>query len=118
MLHAIDVFRYPEQRLKITQAALGFLDVRFHDIPQALFAMTCGTFLELCFNEAAAGTGEQFGFESLIQILRQTEVAGDKTMLEQRGLYGEIFAPQLNTVTNGAGRVPHLQLKVPQNIEY
>src|SRR5271154_2129919 len=74
--HAIDVFRDPEQRVEIAQAALPLFDVRLHEIARLAGAPDPRVALrELGRDEFASGPGDDFLVEARDETFEKRAVA-------------------------------------------
>ena len=54
VIHVMDVFRDPEERMQVAQPPFAFLHVGLHHIAFALFEVPLVALLQLCFDEFAA----------------------------------------------------------------
>ena len=118
IVDAIDVFRDPEQRVEIAQAALALFHVGFDEIarraraPDALLALG-----ELGGDEFGRGPGDDLLVEARLQRLEQPFVAGDEPRLDQRRADRHVAARLLQALVDGAGRMADLQLEVPKHVK-
>ena len=109
-LHAMQVFRDPEQRLQVAQPALAFLHVGFDNVAlTALALMALVAFFQLGLDEFRRGIAEQVRRQPLGQLLGQRFIPGQEAVFQQRGSDGEILAPQLQAIAHRARRMANLQ---------
>ena len=115
---AIDVFRDPEQRVEIAQAALALLDVGLDEVTRRAGALHPLLALrQFGGDEFRSGPGDDLLVESRLQRLEQSLVAGDETRFDQRRADRHVAARLLQALLDRAGRVADLELEVPQHVK-
>ncbi len=118
LAHAVDVFRDPEQRVQIAQAALAVLDVGFDQIARLpgaavpLFALG-----QLGGHEFGGGALHHLLVEPRHQFVVERLVAGQKPGLEDGGADRHVAAGLPDRFVDRARRVADLQSHVPQTIQ-
>ena len=118
VLHPIDIFRDPEERVEVAQAPLAFLDVGLDEIARragALYPLLA--FGELGRYEFRRGLGHDLLVEARLQRLEERLIAGDEPRLNQRRPDRHIGARLLQTLVNSPRRVANLLLEVPEHVE-
>ncbi len=119
LLHLMDVFRDPVQRLQIAQAALALFDIGFDHIAlPALFLMACVAFFQLGFDKVPFSSLEQVRPQLAVQVRSQNRFATQETVFKKGGADGIILAPQFDTFLDRPAGMPHLQVKIPKHIEH
>jgi len=119
LLDAVNIFRDPEQRVEIAQAALAFLDVGFDQV--AAFARTRVALValgELGLDEFVGRSLHHLGVETLFEIVVKLAVAIDEARFKQRRADGEIGAGEADAIGDGARRVADFQAQIPEHIEH
>ena len=81
VIHVIDIFRDPKERLQVAQAAFTFFHIGFDHIARALFDVTRIAFGQLGFDELPFAAFEQISFQFRGQLLAQRCVACQKSLL-------------------------------------
>ena len=118
LAHAVDVFRDPEQRVQVAQAALAVLDVGLDQIARlpgaAVPLLALG---ELGRDEFGRGALHDFLVEALDQLVVERLVAGQEPRLENRGADRHVAARLADRFVDRAGGVADLQSHVPQAIQ-
>ena len=115
---AIDVFRDPEQRVQVAQAALAVLDIgldqiaRLSGAAQALLAL--GQFRG---DEFGRGALHDLLVEALDQFVVQRLVAGQEPGFQDRGADGHVAARLADRFVDRPRGVADLQPHVPQAIQ-
>ena len=118
LAHAIDVFRDPEQRVQVAQAALAVLDVGLDQIARlAGAAMALLALGELGGDEFGRGALHHFLVEAGDQLVVERLVAGQEARLQDRGADGHVAARLPDRFIDRARGVADLQPHVPQAIE-
>ena len=118
LLHAMDIFADPVERMEIAKPALAVLDVGLDDIaavPHPRMALVA--LGELGANKLARGSGDDVAAEAKPCLFRQALVAPQEACLEQRGPHRHVGPGQRNCFLRGAQRLADLQLQIPQQIE-
>ena len=117
ILHLMNILADPEQRLEIAQPALAFLDVGRDHIALALADVAAVALGQLGLDERAFGSLEQVVAEAGIKLGRQRLIAKEEPVFEHGGADREIFAAEPQAVADGAARVAHFQLEIPQHVK-
>ena len=118
LLHAVDVFADPVERVEIAQAPLAVLDVGLDDVarvahpPVALVALG-----ELGGDEFGGGAGDDLGPETLHRLVENRLLAPDQPRFEKGGADGHVGFRQRHQVGNRADRMADLDLEVPQQMQ-
>ena len=118
VLHSIDVLRYPEERVEITQTALAFLDVGLDEIarraraPHALLA-----FGELGGDEFRRGLRHDLLVEARLQSLEELLVSRDEPRLDEGRPHRHVAAGLLQAFVDRSRRMADFLLEVPQHVE-
>ena len=118
ILHSIDVFRDPKQRVEIAQAPLAFLDVGLDEIarragpPYALLALG-----ELGGDEFRRGLRHDLPVEARLQRLEELPVAGNEPRLDQGRPDGHVGAGLLQAFIDRSRRVADFLLEIPEHVE-
>ncbi len=116
--HAIDVFRDPEQRVQIAQAALAVLDIGLDQIARLSgAAMALLALGELGGDEFGRRALHHLLVEARDQFVVQRLVAGEKPGLQDRGADGHVAARLPDRFIDRAGGMADLQPHVPQAIQ-
>ncbi len=118
LAHAVDIFRDPEQRVQVAQAALAVLDVGLDEVarlPGA--AMPLLALGELGRDELGRGALHDFAVETSDQFVVERPVAGQEPRLQDRGADGHVAARLADRFVDRARGVADLQAHVPQAIE-
>ena len=118
LAHAVDIFRDPEQRVQVAQAALAVLDVGFDQIARlpgaAVPLLALG---ELGGDEFGRGALHHFLVEARDQFVVERLVAGQEPRLEDRGADRHVAARLPDRFVDRARGVADLQSHVPQAIQ-
>ena len=118
LAHAVDVFRDPEQRVQVAQAALAVLDVGLDQIARlpgaAVALLALG---ELGGDEFGRGALHHFLVEPRDQFVVQRLVAGQEAGLQDRGADRHVAARLPDRFIDRARGVADLQPHVPQAIQ-
>ena len=118
LAHAVDIFRDPEQRVQVAQAALAVLDVGLDQIARlpgaAVPLLALG---ELGGDEFGGGALHDFLVEPRHQFVVERLVAGQESGLEDRGADRHVAARLPDRFIDRARGVADLQSHVPQAIQ-
>ena len=118
LAHAVDIFRDPEQRVQVAQAALAVLDVGLDQIARlpgaAVPLLALG---ELGGDEFGGGALHHFLVEPRDQFIVERLVAGQEAGLEDRGADRHVAARLPDQFIDRTRGVADLQPHVPQAIE-
>ena len=118
LLHAVDIFADPVERVKVAQAALAVLDVGLDDIAAVAHPLVALVALgELGGDELARRTAHDLGAEPLASVDRQRLVAPEIARFKQRGADRHVRPGKRDRLVRGADRLADLQLEIPQQIE-
>ncbi len=118
VLHAINVFRDPEQRIEIAQSPLALLHVGLDQIARRSCASNALLALdELGGDEFGRGLGDDLPVEAGLKRLEEHSVAGDETRLDERGADCHVGASLPEALLDCAGCVAELLLDVPQHVK-
>ncbi len=119
VLHPVEIFGDPEQRVQIAQTALAFLDVRLDQIARvAGLAVALVALGKLGRDEFRTGILDDFLVEPGSKLVCQFARAADQARLENGGADRHVAARQADALVDGAGRVPDLEAEIPQDIEH
>ncbi len=117
LAHAIDIFRDPEQRVQVAQAALAVLDVGLDQIARlpgaAVALLALGKFGG---DEFGRGALHDFLVEPRHQFIIERLVPGQESRFEDRGADRHVAARLPDRFIDRAGGVADLQSHVPQAI--
>ena len=118
LAHAVDIFRDPEQRVQVAQAALAVLDVGFDQIARLSgAAMPLLALGELGGDEFGRGALHHLLVEPRHQFVVERLVAGQEPGLEDRGADRHVAARLPDRFIDRARGVADLQPHVPQAIQ-
>ena len=118
LAHAVDVFRDPEQRVQVAQAALAVLHVGLDQIARlAAAAMPLLALGEFRGDEFGRGALHHVLVEARDQFVVERLVAGQEPRLEDGGADRHVAARLPDRFIDRAGGVADLQPHVPQAIE-
>ena len=118
LAHAVDIFRDPEQRVQVAQAALAVLDVGLDQIARLpAAAMALLALGELGGDEFRRGALHDFLVEAGDQFVVERLVAGQEARLQDRGADRHVAARLADRFIDRARGVADLQPHVPQAIE-
>ncbi len=118
LAHAIDIFRDPEQRVQVAQAAFAVLDIGFDQIARLpAAAMPLLALGELGGDELGRGALYHFLVEAPDQLVVERPVAGQEPGLEDRGADRHVAARLADRFVDRTGGVADLQSHVPQAVE-
>ncbi len=118
LAHPVDVFRDPEQRVQVAQAALAVLDVGFDQIARLAGAsMPLLALGQFGGHEFGRGALHHFPVEPLDQLVVERQVSGQEARLEDRGADRHVAARLPDRFIDRARGVADLQSHVPQAIE-
>ena len=118
LAHAIDVFRDPEQRVQVAQAALAVLDVGLDQIARLpAAAMAFLALGELGGDEFGRGALHHVLVEARDQFVVERLVAGQEARLEDGGADRHVAARLPDRFIDRTRGVADLQPHVPQAIE-
>ena len=118
LAHAIDIFRDPEQRVQVAQAALAVLDIGLDQIARlpgaAMALLALG---EFGGDEFGRGALHHLLVEARDQFVVERLVAGQEARLQDRGADRHVAARLPDRFIDRARGVADLQPHVPQAIE-
>ena len=118
LAHAVDIFRDPEQRMQIAQAALAVLDVGFDQIARlpgaAMALLALG---KLGGDELGRGALHDLLVEPRHQFVVERLVPGQESGLEDRGADRHVAARLPDRFVDRTRGVADLQPHVPQAIQ-
>ena len=118
LAHAVDIFRDPEQRVQVAQAALAVLDVGLDQIARlpgaAVALLALGQFGG---DEFGRGALHHFLVEARHQLVIERLVAGQEARLQDRGADRHVAARLPDRFIDRARGVADLQSHVPQAIQ-
>ena len=118
LAHAVDIFRDPEQRVQVAQAALAVLDVGFDQIARLPGAAVPFFALgELGGDEFGGGALHHLLVEPRHQFVIERLVAGQEPGLEDRGADRHVAARLPDQFIDRTRGVADLQAHVPQAIQ-
>ena len=118
VLHAIDVFCDPEERVEVAQAPLAFLDVGFDEIARRAGPLhPLLAFGELGCDEFRRGLRHDLLVEARLQGLEELLVARDETRLDQGRADRHVAARLLQALVDRARRMADFLLQVPEHVE-
>ena len=118
LVHAVDVFGDPEQRMQIAQAAFAVFDIGFDQIARltgtavALFALG-----KLGGDEFRRAALHDLLAEPRRQLAEQLCVAEQIARLQKRGANGHVGFGLTNAFVDRAGSMADLEPHIPQAIE-
>ena len=116
--NAVVVFRDPEKRVQVAQAALAFLDVRLDQIARIARLLVALVALgELGGHEFRAGAGDDLRVEAFLQIGDQGIVTADVAAFEDRRADRHVGLGQLDAFLDRAGGMADLEAHVPEHVE-
>ena len=117
-LDVVDVFGDPEERLKVAQPALSFLDVRLDQIARSAVAGVAGVALrQFRFDEFLAGAEEQFLSQRFSEAFGQRGVAPDEPLFQKRSADGDVFARKAGAFRHGPDGLTDFQPEIPKEIQ-
>ena len=115
---AIGEFRDPEQRVKIAQSALAFLDIGLNDITRGtLPVMALIPLLELGIDEIHRLEARHLTPERAVQLSCQRPVAGDEPHFEKPCQDCLVLSRGTDRIRHRPFCMTNLEPKVPQQIE-
>ena len=119
IVDAVGVFRDPEQRVEVAQAALAVLDVGLDQIARGAGPPDAGLALgELRLREGRGRTLDHLGAEAPQHVVEDECVAGDEAGLQQRRADRHVGARLAHAVVDRADGVADLQLEIPERVEH
>ena len=118
LLHAVDIFADPVERVEIAQAALAVLDVGLDDVTAVAHPLVAlVAFGELGGDELAGRAAHDLGAKTGAGIERQRFVAPQIARFEERSTDRHVGAGERDRLARGADGLADLQLQIPQQIE-
>ena len=116
---AVGVFRDPEQRVEVAQAALPVLDVGLDEVARGPRFRDAGIALaQLGLDEFRRRPHDELGVEPRDQLLVQRPRAEEVARLEEGGADRHVGPPLAQALLHRARGVADLQLQVPQHVEH
>jgi hypothetical protein len=111
---AVVIFGNPEQRLKVTQAALALLDVGLDQIAGfALPRMALIAFGQLCLNEFRAGSPHDLMVIALHQHVEDPRIAKHEPRFKHCGAHRDVGFGHADRIVKTARGVANLEAHVP-----
>ncbi len=110
---------YLASQNRVAQTSLAVLYMRLHTVSAVAFTrVTVGSLLQLGGDELRATSGDDVLLEALAQLVVDTPIAEQETLVENCGADGHVLAGQLHALVDRAESMTHLQAHVPQRIEH
>jgi hypothetical protein len=118
LAHAVDVFRDPEQRVQVAQAALAVLHVRLHQVARlAGAAVPLLALGEFCGDELRGGALHDLLVEARDQFVIERAVADQVARLQHGGSDGHVGARLPDRLVDRSRGMADLQPHVPETIK-
>ena len=118
LAHAIDVFRDPEQRVQVAQAALAVLHIGLDQIARLAGAADAVlAFGQLGGDEFGAGIAHHLVVEAGLQLVEQSAVAEQEARFQNGGADGHVRLGLADAFVDRARGMADLQADVPQAIQ-
>ncbi len=117
IVHPVDVLGDPEEGVQVAQAALALLDVGFEDIARgAVLAVTPVALGQLGFDELGRVLALHLLLIAVLELAVEFLVAPEVAHLKHGGANRHVGARLAKAVVERAGRLPDLQVQVPQEV--
>ena len=107
----------PHRSVQIAQAAFAVLDLRLEQVDRiAILGVAFAAFLELGGEELVLIAIEDLGDEQLVEIGVKFFVAAQKSRVEDRGFFFQVFVGEPHAFLGGADAVTDDKARVPQRV--
>ena len=119
ILHAVHIFRDPEERVQVAQAALSVFHIGLDEIARIARALDARLALgELGLHEFGRGALHHLLAKAILHVVEQRAVADEEARLQQSRADRHVVARLAQAFLDGARGMADLQLQIPEKIEH